>query len=162
MPTTLTVTGIYLCMNNSSNSGKAKPIKWKRKALVNPEPPLPGFDDLFDDITNLTNEKISLCERMNDYVQRILSKHLLKHGWIENEFQNYRLGFLNSVHRPLLKYDVVGLDGNGELIVESRRTILVHRLTWEHLDANTARDCFLEFEQAFLIAHNNPDGENNL
>lgn len=172
---TLTVVGIYLCMDNvnnnnnttgnKNNSGskdnKTPPvkIKWKKKPLRDSRNPLNGFDDFLDHITNLAQEKVALCERMEDFIQTALKKYLVSNGWPENEFQNYRLWFTNKVHRPLLKYDVVGLNGNGELIVESRRTILVHQLKWEHLDAFTTRECFLEFEDAFLNAYDNPKGE---
>lgn len=149
---------------SSNDSSGNKPVRKKRKtkALKELDNPLPGYDNLYEDIAKLTKEKIALCEIIQEYTRLTLEKHLLSHGWLEEEFQNYRLGFIVRVHRPLLKYDVVGLNGYGELIVESRRTILVHQLRWEHLDAETIRECFLEFEAAFLLAYDSPDGENYL
>lgn len=53
------------------------------------------------------------------------------------------------------KLVITGLTGTGEPIVESHRKKLVDKLTWKHLDADTVRECFYEFEEAFGIALSN-------
>lgn len=116
------------------------------------------YDELYAKLEELVKLD-SIRERMLKHMLDAIITHRAKWGFDEEQFA---LIFCEPVVRGKKKekYKIIGIDGFGCLMVDSKNDDLnLKDWQWEELDNDTFRECAYEFCEAYAIAVTSVDGQ---